>query len=54
MTGIGADSAGPGSYEVAIKKKVPVVEWKKETKLPKKIQLIQQEKKGLDPGPGAY
>lgn len=28
LTGVGCDTAGPGSYEVAIKRKVPVVEWK--------------------------
>ena len=32
----------------------PAAEWKKPSAHSKKIQLIQKEKKGTQPGPGAY
>lgn len=49
------DQVGPGHYNPALKSKTAgPTEWKKPHVLSKKIQLIQKEKKGAQPGPGSY
>lgn len=54
--GEGVDKVGPGNYNMPDKKHIagPIVEWKKPSEPPKKIQVIQQQKKGTEPGPGSY
>ena len=47
--GHGVDRVGPANYNPPSKKKLtgPLTEWKNPTKPPKKIQIIQKEKKGV-------
>jgi hypothetical protein len=54
--GDGADSVGPGNYNVPEKSRIsgPAALWKKPTEQPKKFKIIQEQKLGKPPGPGSY